>query len=110
VICRPAKNLQTSFFRKQHYLMQFKDKTVLWFNPSLQKVVLSKKIKIDYLFITHNPHSNLTFVHNNYIFKHLIADGNNTNKRSIKLQHEADSMHIKINVLRRNNSFIVASK
>jgi competence protein ComEC len=110
VICQPAQNLQTSFFRKQQYLMQCKDKTVLWFNPSLQKVVLSQKINIDYLFITHNPHSNLTFIHNNYIFKHLIADANITSKRLIKLQHEADSMNIKINVLKRNNSFIVASK
>jgi competence protein ComEC len=110
VICQPAQNLQTSFFRKQQYLMQCKDKTVLWFNPSLQKVVLSQKISIDYLFITHNPHSNLTFIHNNYIFKHLIADANITSKRLIKLQHEADSMNIKINVLKRNNSFIVASK
>ncbi|MFD1255563.1 ComEC/Rec2 family competence protein [Mucilaginibacter terrae] len=110
IICQPAKNMQNSFFRKQEHLMQFKNKSVLWFNPSLQKAVLSPKINIDYLFFTHNPHSNLTFIHNNYNFKLLIADANNLAQHLSQLQHEADSLHLKINILRRNNSFIVASK
>ena len=109
IICKSQQSIQTSYLNKQHHLIQFSDKTFLLFNPLLQNTVLPKKINVDYVFFTHNPHSNLRFIRNNYNFKHLIADANNSYQRINKLKHEADSMHLKINVLAGNKSFIIAS-
>jgi len=110
IVCNPQQNVQSPYFKKQLNLIRFLDKSVLLFNPSLQNVVLPQKIPVDYLFFTHNPHSNLAFILKNYAFKHLVVDANNSNQRINNIEHEADSLHLKINILKRNKSFILVSK
>jgi competence protein ComEC len=108
-ICSPDKDIKTAYLQKENNLIQFMDKTLLLFNPSLQNVVLPEKLKIDYLYFTHNPHSSLAFINNSYTFKHFIADASNSTNRIKKLELEGDNMLIKINSLKRNKSIIVAS-
>ncbi|CAM3648069.1 ComEC/Rec2 family competence protein [Mucilaginibacter galii] len=110
IICNPQQNLQTSYFKKQLNLIRFLDKSVVLFNPSLQNIVLPQKIQVDYLFFTHNPHSKLAFILKNYAVKHLVVDANNSNQRINNIDYEADSLHLKINILKRNKSFILVSK
>jgi len=108
-LCKPEQNLKNAFFFKQLNYIQFENKTVVLFNPSVQNTVLPHKIAADYLFYTRNPHNNLSFIRKNYSFKHLIADAGNSAKRLQQLKHEADSLHINIIWLRRNKSHLVAS-
>ncbi|MDT3404967.1 ComEC/Rec2 family competence protein [Mucilaginibacter terrae] len=108
-LCKLQHNLKNTFFSKHLNYIQFENKTVILFNPSIQNTVLPHKIGVDYLFYTRNPHSNLTFIRNNYNFKHFIVDAGVSAKRTQLLKHEADSLHINIIGLRRNKSYIVAS-
>lgn len=110
MICNSRQNVQTPYFKKQLNLIRFLNKSVLLFNPSLQNIVLSQKIPVDYLLFTHNPHNNLAFILKNYEVKHLVVDANNSNQRLNNIESEADSLHLKINVLKRNKSFILVSK
>lgn len=108
-LCKPGQNLKNEFFSKELNYIQFINKTVMLFNPSVQNAVLSNKIGVDYLFYTRNAHNDLNFIRKNYSFKHLIADAGISAKRLQQLKHEADSMHINIIGLRRNKSYIVTS-
>jgi competence protein ComEC len=108
-VCQPQQDLKTVYLRKQNHIIQFENKTILLFNPLLQSIVLPRKLAVDYLFFTQNPHSSIQFLRDNYTFKHFIADANNSTVRIARLQHEADSVHLKINALKRNNSYIATS-
>lgn len=108
-LCKPQQNLANRYFRKELNYIQFLNKTVVLFNPSVQNTVLPHKIGVDYLFYTRNPHSNLSFIRNNYSFKHFVADAGISDRRMQQLKHEADSLHINIIWLRRNKSYLVAS-
>ena len=109
-LCPLQQAVQTHYLKKQLNLIRFLDKSILLFNPLLQNVVLSHKMAVDYLLFTHNPHSNLSFILNNYRVKHIIADANISNKRLNLISNEADSLQVKINILKRNNSIIIVSK
>jgi len=109
-VCNLQQNVQTSYFKKQLNMIRFLDKSVLLFNPSVQNIVLSQKIPVDYLFLTHNPYSKLAFILKNYAVKHFVIDANNSNQRINNIEHEGDSLHLKINILKRNKSFILVSK
>lgn len=109
-VCNLQQNVQTSYFKKQLNMIRFLDKSVLQFNPSVQNIVLSQKIPVDYLFLTHNPYSKLAFILKNYDVKHFVIDANNSNQRINNIEHEGDSLHLKINILKRNKSFILVSK
>ncbi|WP_345955622.1 ComEC/Rec2 family competence protein [Mucilaginibacter sp. PAMB04168] len=110
VICNANQNLQLPYFKKQMNYVQFVDKSVLLINTALHKTWPSQKVSVDYLFFTHNPHVNLRTIKQNFNFKYFIADANNSIQRLHKLKAEGDSMNLKINFLKRNNCFIVASK
>ena len=109
LFCQPQQSLQTSYFKKQNNYIQFMQKSVLLFNPSLEKTVLNQKLAVDYILLSQNPHINIKKLNNSFAYNHLIAEANNSSQRLKKLTAEADSLHINLFTLRRNKSYIVAS-
>jgi competence protein ComEC len=109
-VCQLQQAVQTPYLMKQLNLIRFLDKSILLFNPLLQNVVLPYKMPVDYLLFTHNPHSNLSSILKNYRVKHIIADANTSNQRLNSITNEADSLQLKINILKRNKSIIIVSK
>ncbi|WP_342647547.1 ComEC/Rec2 family competence protein [Mucilaginibacter sp. CSA2-8R] len=109
LFCQPQQSLQTTFFKKQSNYVQFMQKTVLFFNPSLDKTVLNEKLPVDYVLLSQNPHVTLKKLNNSYAYNYLIAEASNSPQRLKKLVSEADSLHINLFNLRRNKSYIVAS-
>jgi competence protein ComEC len=109
LLCQPQQNLQTSYFKKQNNYMQFMQKSILLFNPSLEKTVLTQKLPVNYVLLSQNPHINIKKLNKSYTYNHLIAEASNSSQRLKKLTAEADSLHINLFNLRRNKSYIVAS-
>lgn len=109
LFCQPQQNLQTSYFKKQNNYIQFMQKSILLFNPSLDKTVLNQKLPVDYILVSQNPHVNIKKLNKNYSYHYLIAEASNSPQRLKKLTAEADSLHINLFNLRRNKSYSVVS-
>ncbi len=109
LFCQPQQSLQTTFLKKQNNYVQFMQKSVLLFNPSLEKTVLREKLPVDYVLISQNPYTNIKKLNNTYTYHYLIAEASNSPQRLKKLTAEADSLHINLFNLRRNKSYIVVS-
>ena len=75
----------------------------------MDNVQLSRKLKIDYLYVTGNPHVTLIDINKNYTFAKLIIDGSNTDRVINDLTKQAQTVHINYQVLKRNKSIIVTS-
>ncbi|OKS86768.1 ComEC/Rec2 family competence protein [Mucilaginibacter polytrichastri] len=104
-----SNNLNITYLRKNASLIQFLNSRLLIFDPHLQITRLPKKLAVDYLYVTGNPHSKLSFINQNYSYKKLIIDGSNSPQTIKNLVNEADSLHINYTVLKRNNSLVVTS-
>lgn len=102
-------NLDVTYLRKQSSLIQFLNNRILIYDPHLQFTKLPRKVTVDYIYYTGNPHSSINFINRNYSYKKLVIDGSNSPQTIKKLINEADSLHINYTVLKRNNSLIVAS-
>jgi competence protein ComEC len=90
-------------------LVQFRNKKLLIFDKQLQESVLPEKIKIDYLCITDNPNTNVSFINKYYDYGMLIIDNSNSNKLITALENHAKAMHVNYKVLQRNKSLIITS-
>jgi competence protein ComEC len=104
-----SSNIDLPYLKKQSSLIQFLNNRLLIYNPHLQFIKLPKKLSVDYIYITGNPHSSLNFIGRNYSYKKLIIDGSNSPGTIKKLVNEADSLHVKYAVLKRNKSVVVTS-
>ncbi|QJD97823.1 ComEC family competence protein [Mucilaginibacter robiniae] len=103
------QNLQTTFLKKHEHYLQFQNKSLLIFDKHLSQIQLPQQLCVDYLLFTDNPHADLSFICKNYTFKQLIIDANNSAQRTLKLMHDADSLHIKKVSLKRNNALVIVS-
>jgi competence protein ComEC len=103
------QNISNSFLRKGNNLIQFQNKRVLIFNKDLQSKTLLHPLKIDYLYVTGNPHTDINSINKNYVYNTLVIDGSNTNKLVNDLEQQALHQHINYHILKRNNTFIAAS-
>lgn len=104
-----STDLETPYFRKKSSLVQFGNQRVLIYNPQLEFYKVSPKVRIDYLYITGNPHSKLIFINKNYEYKKLIIDGSNSPQTIKNLVNEADSLRLNYAVLKRNKSVVATS-
>jgi len=102
-------NLSLPFLIKRGNLVQFKNKKLLLFNKQLQESVLSEKIKIDYLYITDSPNTDINSINKYYDYELLIIDNSNSNKLIASLESQAKMMHVNYKVLQRNKSLIITS-
>jgi len=108
-LIKPGSDIRLTFLLKGGNLIQFGDKKLLIFDKQLQNVVLSEKLKLDYLCISGNPKADINFINKNYSYRLLIIDNNNSNALITSLEAEASEMHINYKVLRRNKSVMLAS-
>jgi competence protein ComEC len=97
------------FFVKRSNLVQFKNKLFLIFNSRLQNQSLPRKLKVDYIYVTGNPHTTIDTINKNYDYQTLIIDGSNTDRLTKNLVSQAKIRHIDYQLLKRNKSLIIAS-
>lgn len=102
-------DVDTGFFIKRANLIQFDHKRVVIFDKHLQNKLLPQKAKIDYLYVTGNPKTDLAIINKSFEYKCLIIDASNTDRLVKNLQNQAQNLHINYKVLKRNNSVIIAS-
>ncbi len=98
-----------SYVAKQQNLIQFGNKKILIVDKTLCNKKLAEKLNLDYIYITGSPQIDLTWLKQNYNFKTLIVDGDNSNKLINNLQAEALSAKADFRNLKRNNLLIIAS-
>ncbi|MDB5115290.1 MAG: hypothetical protein JWQ79_782, partial [Mucilaginibacter sp.] len=103
------QNINTAYLKKNNNLIQFQNKKILIYNKGTQNKQLLQKLKIDYLYITGNPHTNITEINKNYNYATLVIDGSNTDRLVNDLEKQAKAMQISYQIIKRNNSFTVAS-
>ncbi|HEY0244696.1 MAG TPA: ComEC/Rec2 family competence protein, partial [Mucilaginibacter sp.] len=102
-------DVNAPFFVKRSNLIQFKNKLLLIFDGKQQNKLLSQRLKIDYVYITGNPHTAIDSINKNYDYQTLIIDGSNSDKLIANLEQEAKDLHINYQLLKRNNSFRILS-
>jgi competence protein ComEC len=103
------QNINTAYLKKNNNLIQFQNKKILIYNKGTQNMQLPQKLKIDYLYITGNPHTNITEINKNYNYATLVIDGSNTDRLVNDLEKQAKAMQISYQIIKRNNSFIISS-
>jgi competence protein ComEC len=103
------QNINTAYLKKNNNLIQFQNKKILIYNKGTQNKQLPQKLKIDYLYITGNPHTNITEINKNYNYATLVIDGSNTDRLINDLEMQAKAMQISYQIIKRNNSFTIAS-
>ena len=57
---------RTVWFAKRANLIEFKNKLILIFDNQLPNKLLPQKLKVDYMYATGNPHTNLNVIYKNY--------------------------------------------
>jgi competence protein ComEC len=103
------QNINTAYLKKNNNLIQFQNKKIMIYNKGTQNKQLPQKLKIDYLYITGNPHTNITEINKNYNYATLVIDGSNTDRLINDLEMQAKAMQISYQIIKRNNSFTIAS-
>lgn len=103
------KNIKSSFLAKRNNIIQFGNTRILIYTKQLQYLTLSHKLKVDYVYITDNPHVSVTDLTNNYQFNTLIINSNNNDKLIGAWKTQASDSHINYYCLKRNKSFMAVS-
>lgn len=103
------QNINLPYLKKQGNLIQFCNKKILVFDKNLSGIQLPQKLKIDFLYISGNPHISLHQINKNYDYQTLVIDGSNTGKLTLQLETEARAMRINYSFLRRNILLVATS-
>ncbi|MGZ3756707.1 MAG: ComEC/Rec2 family competence protein [Mucilaginibacter sp.] len=102
-------DVDTGFFIKTANLIQFNRQRIVVLNKQLQNKLLPQKIKVDYIYVTDNPKTDLATINKSFDYKYLIIDASNTDRLVKNLESQAQAQHVNYKVLKRNNSAIIAS-
>jgi len=105
----PADSLTTSSFAKKTGLIQFKKSKLMILNKETATKFLPVKIKVDYLLVTGNPKTSITFINNSYEYHTLIVDANNSDRFIKRISAGARGVHANYYILKRNKSMLIAS-
>jgi competence protein ComEC len=103
------QNINSTFLVKNNNLIQFQNKKVLLFDKQLQNKNLSHKLKVDYLYLTGNPHTSVAELDKNYEYASLVIDGSNKDRLVTDWEKQAKILHINYKIIKRNNSLVVLS-
>lgn len=95
-------------FVKMENLIQFENKTLLIFDYKVSKKQFVPRLKINYLYVTGNPKTELKKLISNYEFDLLIVDGRNSDFLIQKLDAAAGTAGIKCKILKRNTALTLA--
>jgi len=109
-ICSENSNIQSSFLLKKTNLIEFDNKKLMIFDKGTQQTTLPAKLKLDYLYITGNPDTNIGFLNRNYDYGLLLIDNTNPNLLITRFNEEAKTTPINYRVLKRNKSVIISSE
>lgn len=104
------KNIATSFLYKKSSLVRFLDKNILIVTPLLIGIDSGRTVNVDYLFVTGSPHPDWRYLRRQFSYQQVIAASNNSARLLDTLQQGAAGAGVKINMLKRNKSIIIASK
>jgi len=102
-------DITTPFLVKKANLLQFKNKLILIFDNRLSNKLLPQKLKVDYVYVTGNPHTVIDDINKSYDYQTLIIDGNNSDRLVKTLVEQAGARHINYQLLKRNNSLSILS-
>jgi competence protein ComEC len=108
-IYNSRQNINSVFLIKNNNLIQFQNKKILLFDKQLQNKNLSHKLKVDYLYITGNPHTSVAQLDKNYQYASLVIDGSNMDKYIVDWEKQAKTLRINYKIIKRNNSLVVLS-
>lgn len=100
---------QQGHFKKKENLIQFNDCTLLIFDKALAKKKLQSKLKVNYIYLTGNPHIELKDLLKNYEFDLLVVDGRNSDYFIRKIKNAADEAGVKHKILKRNYALTLAA-
>jgi len=103
------ENISTTWMSKQGGLVQFLNKRIFVLNSQPADVSPLPKLRTDYIYVTGNPHAQLTAINSNFDYKLLLMDGSNSDAYIGRLRNDADSSTIKYKILKRNISLITVS-
>lgn len=104
-----GQNINSPFLVKHNNLIEFSNIKVLIYNKQLQHLTLLHKLKVEYIYLTGNPDITISGLTNNYKFKTLIIDSNNSDKVIAEWERQAVDSHLKYYCLKRNKSLIAVS-
>jgi competence protein ComEC len=103
-------DVTTTWLVKRDNLIQFLNKRIFIFDGQLQKNnLLAKKIKTNYIYIYGNPYAGLNEINNNFDYQTLVIDGSNSDSFINTVEKQDNSKYVNYKILKRNNSFIIAS-
>jgi Competence protein. len=103
------QNIRSPYLLKRDNVISFNNIKVLIYNKYLQNISLPHQLKVDYIYLTGNPHITIADLTNNYQFNTLIIDGNNNDRLIGDWEKQAANSGIKYYCLKRNNSFVALS-
>ncbi|MES2809296.1 MAG: ComEC/Rec2 family competence protein [Bacteroidota bacterium] len=103
------KDIKSPFVMKSRNLIQFKNKKILIIDDGLVVNPLSSKLKVNYLYVTGNPHVSLNKLNENFTYDMLIIDGSNSSKHITDIVQQAKALHISYYILKGNKSLTIAS-
>ncbi|MCJ8211213.1 ComEC family competence protein [Mucilaginibacter sp. RS28] len=106
-IINQNEDLSKNYLKKRNDLLQFKQMRVFMLRP--EYLPGSGKIDVDYLYVTGNPHFQLSDISQMIAYKMLVIDATNSAKNIECMVAEAESLKIKYYVLKRNKSLTVSS-
>lgn len=108
-LLRLNQNIKIPWMAKKDGLVQFLNTKMFLLNGQPADESLTPKLKIDYIYLTGNPHTSLTAINNNFDYKLLIVDGSNSDNYIGKLKEETENKKVKYKILKRNISLIAVS-
>lgn len=104
-----TQNITSPFLLKRSNIISFNNIKVLFYNKRLQNIRLPNKLKVDYIYLTDNPHTTVANLTNNYQFTTLIIGSNNNDQLINVWESEAIGKSLKYHCLKRNNSYVALS-
>jgi competence protein ComEC len=104
-----SENIKSRFLMKYSGLVQFGSRKILIVDKTLQDRQLIRKLKVDYLYLTDNPHITLNKLNQSYVYVTVVIAGSNSNQRIADLEQQAKALHVNYRILKRNNSMIIPS-
>jgi len=103
------QNINNKWIAKQGGLVQFFNSRIFLLNNQPAGNGFSTKLSADYIYITGNPHTQLTAINSNFDYNLLLMDGSNSDAYIDALAGESQNKGVKFKILKRNISLITVS-
>jgi len=102
-------DINTPWLKKRFGLIQVLNTSVFIYDENVDELLLSQKLKTDYIYLTGNPDFSLNSSKTNFDYKTLVIDGSNSDPRITNWEKQLSGKSIEYKILKRNKSFISVS-